>query len=141
MPQRAGRSNSRLAQNMKQKNTANTDVQMGLTAAEARDRLASEGPNELPRTASRTVFKIVGEVLREPMLALLVGGGILYLVLGDLSEALILLAFAIFSVVLTVVQETRTEHVLEALRDLSAPRAMVIRGGSGFALPDATWFA
>ena len=67
--------------------------------------------------------------MREPMLALLVGGGILYLVLGDLAEALILLAFAIFSVVLTVVQETRTEHVLEALRDLSAPRAMVIRGG------------
>ena len=114
---------------MKQKRTARSLVQMGLTAAEARDRLASDGPNELPRAGSRSVFKIVGEVLREPMLALLVGGGILYLVLGDLTEALILLAFAIFSVVLTVVQETRTEHVLEALRDLSAPRAMVIRGG------------
>ncbi len=114
---------------MKQKKTARLLVQMGLTAAEARDRLASDGPNELPRAGSRSIFKIVGEVLREPMLALLVGGGILYLVLGDLTEALILLAFAIFSVALTVVQETRTEHVLEALRDLSAPRAMVIRGG------------
>ena len=114
---------------MKQKDTASSVVRTGLTAAEARDRLASDGPNELPRAGSRTVFKIVGDVLREPMLALLVGGGILYLVLGDLTEALILLAFAIFSVVLTVVQETRTEHVLEALRDLSAPRAMVIRGG------------
>ena len=114
---------------MKQKNAISPVVQMGLSAAEARDRLASDGPNELPRAGSRSVFKIVGEVLREPMLALLLGGGILYLVLGDLTEALILLAFAIFSVALTVVQETRTEHVLEALRDLSAPRAMVIRGG------------
>jgi Ca2+-transporting ATPase len=70
------------------------------------------------------------EVLREPMLALLIAGGIAYLLLGDLTEALILLAFATFSVGVTVVQETRTEHVLEALRDLSAPRAVVIRDGT-----------
>jgi P-type Ca2+ transporter type 2C len=101
----------------------------GLTAGEAQLRLAADGPNELPRTGSRSAFKIVGEVLREPMLALLLAGGVAYLVLGDLTEALILLAFALFSIALTVVQETRTEHVLEALRDLSAPRAMVLRDG------------
>ncbi len=101
----------------------------GLTAGEALVRLAADGPNELPRTGSRSALKIVGEVLREPMLALLLAGGVAYLVLGDLTEALILLAFALFSIVLTVVQETRTEHVLEALRDLSAPRAMVVRDG------------
>lgn len=101
----------------------------GLTAGEALVRLAADGPNELPRTGSRSALKIVGEVLREPMLALLLAGGVAYLVLGDLTEALILLAFALFSIVLTVVQETRTEHVLEALRDLSAPRALVVRDG------------
>ena len=101
----------------------------GLTSAEASKRLAANGPNELPRTGSRPVWKIVGEVLREPMLALLLAGGVAYLVLGNLTEALILLAFAMFSILLTVVQETRTEHVLEALRDLSAPRALVIRDG------------
>ena len=67
--------------------------------------------------------------MREPMLALLLGGGVVYLVLGDLKEALILLAFATMSVVITVVQETRTERVLEALRDLTSPRALVIRDG------------
>jgi P-type Ca2+ transporter type 2C len=101
----------------------------GLTAAEAQLRLSADGPNELPRAGSRSAFKIAGEVLREPMLALLLAGGVAYLVLGDRTEALILLSFALFSIVLTVVQETRTEHVLEALRDLSAPRAMVIRDG------------
>ena len=45
------------------------------------------------------------------MLALLPGGGVIYLALGDLKEALILLAFATMSVLLTVVQETRTERV------------------------------
>jgi P-type Ca2+ transporter type 2C len=101
----------------------------GLSASEAQLRLAADGPNELPRTGSRSALKIVGEVLREPMLALLLAGGVAYLILGDLTEALILLAFALFSIALTVIQETRTEHVLEALRDLSAPRAMVIRDG------------
>ena len=63
------------------------------------------------------------------MLALLLGGGVVYLVLGDLQEAVILLAFASMSVLITVVQEARTERVLEALRDLTSPRALVIRDG------------
>jgi Ca2+-transporting ATPase len=57
-------------------------------------------------------------------------GGVAYMLLGDLTEALILLAFATFSIVVTVVQESRTEHVLDALRDLSAPRAQVVRDGA-----------
>ena len=101
----------------------------GLTQNDAQARLENEGYNELPRTAHRTPFRIVLEVLREPMLALLLGGGIVYLALGDLHEALILLAFAMVSIVITVVQESRTERVLEALRDLTSPRALVIRDG------------
>jgi len=102
----------------------------GLTAQAAAERLAAEGANELPAAGRRSVLRIVFEVLREPMLALLLAGGFAYLLLGDLAEALILLAFATFSVVVTVIQEVRTEHVLEALRDLSAPRALVIRDGT-----------
>ena len=49
--------------------------------------------------------------------------------LGDLKEAIILVVFATMSVMITVVQETRTERVLEALRDLTSPRALVIRDG------------
>jgi len=101
----------------------------GLSEQEAAGRLAADGPNELARTGRRTPFRIVLEVLREPMLALLLGGGVLYLLLGSPEEALILLAFALFSIVITVVQESRTERVLEALRDLTSPRALVIRGG------------
>ncbi len=92
-------------------------------------RFAAEGPNELPQPDRRTPFRIVLEVLREPMFALLLGGGAIYLLLGDIKEALILLAFALLSIGITVVQETRTEHVLEALRDLASPRALVIRDG------------
>jgi Ca2+-transporting ATPase len=102
----------------------------GLSETEAQRRLKSEGYNELPRQDRRTPLRIILEVLREPMLALLLGGGFIYLLLGDLKEALILLAFALMSVVITVIQETRTERVLDALRDLTSPRALVIRGGA-----------
>lgn len=101
----------------------------GLSQAEAEARLAAEGYNELPRARHRTPLRIVLEVLREPMLALLVAGGVVYLLLGSLQEGLVLLAFACLSVGITVVQEARTERVLEALRDLTSPRALVIRGG------------
>ena len=65
----------------------------GLSEAEAQARLKAEGYNELPQSNRRTAFRIVIEVLREPMLALLLGGGAIYLVLGDLKDALILLGF------------------------------------------------
>jgi Ca2+-transporting ATPase len=106
------------------------DKHTGLTATVARARLIADGPNELPRTGRRSVLRVVFEVLREPMLALLLAGGIAYLLLGDLTEALVLLAFASFSIAVTAIQESRTERVLEALRDLSAPRALVIRDGA-----------
>ena len=101
----------------------------GLTEVDAQARLKAEGYNELPQPDRRTPFRIAIEVLREPMLVLLLVGGLVYLVLGDLKEALILVVFATMSILITVVQETRTERVLEALRDLTSPRALVIRDG------------
>jgi P-type Ca2+ transporter type 2C len=101
----------------------------GLTAAEAATRLTADGPNALPRAKRRSFAKVILNVLREPMLALLLAGGVVYLLLGSRAEALILLAFACMSIAITAVQEARTERVLEALRDLTSPRALVIRGG------------
>jgi len=103
---------------------------LGLSTAEAASRLRAEGFNELPATERRTPLRIVIEVLKEPMLALLLGAGAIYLLLGDLREAIILIIFATVSVLITVIQESRTEHVLEALRDLTSPRALVIRDGA-----------
>ncbi|MBZ9700812.1 MULTISPECIES: cation-translocating P-type ATPase [unclassified Mesorhizobium] len=109
--------------------TSSTIALTGLSEAEAQARLVTDGFNELPRSSRRTPLRIAIEVVREPMLALLLGGGCVYLLLGDLQEALILIAFATLSVGITIVQEARTERVLEALRDLTSPRALVIRDG------------
>ncbi|MFN0194763.1 MAG: cation-translocating P-type ATPase [Aestuariivirga sp.] len=107
----------------------------GLSGTEAQSRLKSEGYNELPQASRRTPMRIVLEVLREPMLLLLLGGGAIYMLLGEPQDAIILLAFAMMSVVITVVQESRTERVLDALRELSSPRALVIRGGERKRIP------
>ncbi len=82
----------------------------GLTAAEAARRLAEDGPNEINRRETRSLLQITIEVLREPMLQLLLAAGVIYLVLGDLGEALMLLAFAVFDVALVTVQESRSER-------------------------------
>lgn len=107
----------------------------GLSASQARARLARDGANELPRAGRRTRLRIVLDVLREPMLALLLAAGAIYFLLGDRTEALILLAFAGLSIAITIVQEARTERVLEALRDLAAPRALVVRDGDTIRIP------
>lgn len=102
----------------------------GLTEADVRERLASDGPNELPSSRPRNVLRLLREILTEPMFLLLVGCGGIYLLLGDRQEAMMLLGFVVVVMGITFVQERRTERSLEALRDLSVPRALVVRDGS-----------
>jgi len=101
----------------------------GLTQHEALLRLATEGPNELPASRPHTVWAIALDVLREPMFMLLIAACAIYVVLGDVREALILLASVGVIFVITIYQERKTERALEALRDLTSPRALVIRDG------------
>ncbi|MGE3476536.1 MAG: cation-translocating P-type ATPase [Rhodospirillaceae bacterium] len=107
----------------------------GLTTAEAAARLQAEGPNALPRGRRRRWWHILAEVLREPMFALLMAGGAIYFALGSSQEAFILLLFATMSVSIAVIQDWRSERVLEALRTLASPRALVIRDGEHRRIP------
>jgi Ca2+-transporting ATPase len=114
-----------------------TSIQAGLTRAEAAGRLARDGPNTLPDPDRRSFWRILVEVLREPMFALLLAGGAVYLAIGELRESLVLLAFATLSVSIAVVQGLRSERVLEALRDLTEPQATVVREGERIRIPSA----
>lgn len=101
----------------------------GLTAAEAARRLAAEGPNVLPGSEPKSTAAIVLDVVAQPMFLMLLAAGAIYLTLGDRAEALFLLAFVFAVIGITFGQERRTQRALDALRDLSAPRALVIRDG------------
>ncbi len=107
----------------------------GLSASEARARLERDGFNELPASERRTALRIAADVIREPMFALLISAAVIYGVLGELGEALMLLGFATISVSIAIIQQGRSERALEALRDLTSPRALVIRDGERFRIP------
>ncbi|MHB8895588.1 MAG: cation-translocating P-type ATPase [Candidatus Geothermincolia bacterium] len=101
----------------------------GLSEDEVGRKLETEGYNEVPSARKRNILRIALDVVREPMLLLLLAVGGVYLALGDKKQAIVLLAFVVVVIGITFYQERKTERALEALRDLSSPRANVIRGG------------
>ena len=107
----------------------------GLTTEEATKRLSAEGANELPAHGRRDLLRILWDVLGEPMFALLLIAALVYFALGDLMEATVLCAFATFSVSIALVQEIRSERVLDALRAMTSPRALVVRDGERKRIP------
>lgn len=101
----------------------------GLSSATAAQRLAEDGPNALPGDGGRSGWHIVRETVRDPMFSLLLAAAGLYLLLGELQESLSLAVMVVVVIGLTLYQEGKTERAIQALRDLSSPRARVIRDG------------
>jgi Ca2+-transporting ATPase len=101
----------------------------GLTSEQAANALRADGPNELPSARKHGVTATILNVVKEPMFLLLLACGLIYLILGEIQEAFMLLGFVVVIMGITIYQEQKTENTLEALRDLSSPRALVIRDG------------
>jgi Ca2+-transporting ATPase len=112
-----------------------TAAPAGLGANEAVARLRRDGPNLLPQPDRRRWPRMLLDVLREPMLLLLLVAAGLYLLLGDARDAALLGASVLLVIALTLYQELRSERALQALRDLSSPRARVLRDGALRVLP------
>jgi len=115
--------------------SADLELPTGLDSEEAARRLNAEGANELPVGETRTLLDLAIELIREPMLLLLVATGVVYFLLGDLGEALAILGAIAIVIGLTLYQEQKTERTLSALRDLSSPLALVIRAGVSQRIP------
>src|SRR5512143_1216591 len=115
--------------NTVQGNATSDLAALGLSSAQAAQRIAEEGYNELPSSKQRSTLAIALGITREPMFLLLIVAATIYLALGDFREAAILSASVLFILAITIFQERKTERALEALRDFSSPRALVIRDG------------
>ncbi|MBS4894539.1 MAG: cation-translocating P-type ATPase [Gordonibacter pamelaeae] len=107
----------------------------GLTDAEARRRLAQNGPNELASKPPKTLGAMVCEQLGDPMVLILVVAAVLSALLREWAEADIIFAIVVVNAVIGIVQERKAQSSLEALRSLSAPTARVVRGGAEEILP------
>ncbi|HEY1333943.1 MAG TPA: cation-transporting P-type ATPase, partial [Myxococcaceae bacterium] len=101
----------------------------GLTSEEARRLLAEVGPNTLPTEKRARWWRTLFEVLREPMVLLLVACAGAYVAFGQRSEAVLLGASVLLVVGISLLQEGKTERALQALKDLSSPMASVRRDG------------
>ncbi len=110
-------------------------IYSGLTENQAKDKLLSEGYNELSSSKSQNIFHIALDVIREPMFLLLVACGTLYLILGDIQEGLMLMSFVFFVMGIEFYQEKKTEKALDALKSMASPRALVIRDGETKRIP------
>ena len=101
----------------------------GLTSTQAADQLAVDGLNELPTEAPRNLWQQAWSVVREPMLLLLVGAGTINFLLAEPLDGVILMLTVVIVIGISIYQERKTENALLALRDLSSPRALVVRDG------------
>ena len=107
----------------------------GLSKTEAKDLLVQSGYNELPSQKKRGFFAILFSVVREPMLLLLLASGAIYFFIGEPKDALVLLTFVFVVLGITFYQERKTEKALEALKNLSSPKTLVIRDGAQQLIP------
>lgn len=107
----------------------------GLTNNQAAEKIKIHGYNELPVTKSKNILGIAFEVIKEPMFLLLILCGVLYIILGDYKEGIILLSSIFIILFITFYQYQRTEKALDALKKLSSPRALVIRDNKEMRIP------
>lgn len=105
------------------------DPLAGLRSDDAARRLARDGPNALPSGERRGWRATLWQAAREPIFALLFATGLLYLLLGEPREGILMFSLVLATLGMTLYEEGKAERALEALRDLSTPRALVIRDG------------
>lgn len=107
----------------------------GLTSEQAAQRLAVDGPNELPAERPRGFLTLTWSVLREPMILLLLAAAAISFLLAEAADAIILLLSVLIVALISLYQQRKTENALNSLRQLSAPRALVRRDGVALRIP------
>ncbi|MDU7213070.1 cation-translocating P-type ATPase [Clostridium sp.] len=101
----------------------------GLTDEEVRMARNKYGKNELIPTKKESLFLKILEVLKEPMFLLLLVAAVIYFILGEPQDGVVMLVFVLGIISIDIIQEWKTDKTLSALKNLSAPHITVIRNG------------
>lgn len=107
----------------------------GLTQAEAAERLQKYGPNEIQAAKRISAWQILLEQFKNILILILLGATILSLFLGHGVESIVIAVIVLFAVFLGFFQEYRAERAIEALREMAAPTASVLRDGEEIKIP------
>jgi Ca2+-transporting ATPase len=112
-----------------------TDLEEGLTSAEAKQRLEQYGPNELQEKPPPTFWERLWNQLTDFVVIILLVSSVISAVLGDFIEAGVILAIVVLNSAIGVIQESKAEEALAALKKMAAPDAHVIRNGHRVTVP------
>jgi P-type Ca2+ transporter type 2C len=112
-----------------------TQIEAGLTSSEAAQRLEQYGPNQLAEKPRPSFFRLVLAQLNNFVIILLIVAALISALLGEWVDAGAILAIVILNSVLGVVQESRAEEALAALKKMAAPEAHILRDGSRITVP------
>ncbi len=107
----------------------------GLSDAEAAERLKKNGPNELRAKPPKTILQMLKAQILDPMVLILIGATAFSAILQEWTEAIVIFAIVIINAVIGIVQEKKAQSSLEALRNMSAPTARVLRQGEESIIP------
>jgi len=107
----------------------------GLTTSEVEERRKRDGYNELREREKEPLWKLFLETFKDAMVIVLLIVVFIQLFLGDFVEAIIIFAVLIVNSIISVVQTRKAESSLEALREISAPSAKVLRNGEKITIP------
>ena len=112
-----------------------TDLVKGLTSAEASARLAKYGPNELKEKPRPGFFALLLDQFKDFLIIILIASAVLSIFLNEWIDAIVILAIVALNSIIGVVQESKAEASLAALKKMSAPNARVIRDGHDTTVP------
>ncbi|BCV23801.1 cation-translocating P-type ATPase [Gelria sp. Kuro-4] len=115
-----------------------TDTECGLTPQEAAARLERYGPNELGGKEGEPLWRKLLAQFQDYLVIILLAAGAVSFAVGERTDAALILLIVVLNAVLGVIQEGRAERALQALKQLAAPQARVLRGGRVFEVPAAT---
>ncbi|WP_143317233.1 calcium-translocating P-type ATPase, PMCA-type [Clostridium sp. HBUAS56017] len=101
----------------------------GLSSAEARRRLDRDGENKLAGKKKKTLFALFLAQINDAMIYILIAAAIISGFMGEISDSIIILIVILINAIIGVVQESKAEKALEALKQLSTPKALVKRDG------------
>ena len=107
----------------------NTSAGTGLEAAEAANRLRNYGPNVLQEKPPRSILSIFFSQMKEILVLILIFAVVVSAFLGEWEDAIVILIIVILNAVISVLQESKAENALKALKDMTKPSAKVLRGG------------
>ena len=106
-----------------------TNIQTGLTSEEAAERLKKYGPNKFEEQKKASIWKMLWEQINSVLIWILIVAAGISAIVGEETDAIIILLVVALNAVIGVVQESKAEKALEELKKMSSPKALVRRDG------------